>query len=41
MDMEEPITVQDKVKDNHGNKPQPQKKTQAPKKVEMVYMRKN
>ena len=41
VDMEEPANVQEKLKKDLGKKPQPQKKTQASQKVEMVYVRKN
>ena len=33
--------MQDEVKKDPGKKPQPQKKTQASQKVEMVYVKKN
>ena len=41
VDMEEPANVQEKLDKDPGKKPQPQKKTQASQKVEMVYVKKN
>ena len=41
VDMEEPANAQEKLDKDPWKKPQPQKKTQASQKVEMVYVRKN
>ena len=39
--MEEPANVQEKFDKDPGKKLQPQKKTEAPQRVEMVYVKKN